>query len=438
MLGMRESESIALSEFYDLLESLPEVSSRILVTQTEPGGSGWTLQAAALTAVPSPSAPEWTFYNYGHIAFIADLVPGAKVAKWFSEGKGESAGLHFEVPELQEPLRTERLPSHARYRYFDGLWQPHTYYELYLKSHRFEPPRERPPLIQDGCPSFPALGAAVHKLLFDVELDRRSDWNFPSPPITLRISHTEAWIERVEQYPSSLIINVQGDAVKDVRLEITGSKSVLFDQKLSGSGDVHIDLPEGLPPWLWVLLSRKDRWLDLRDLNQYGSRSPWDNVIDVPADLATQVAGAIARGEGARTEFKEQIPYGSDKFLNVVAAFANGEGGMIVVGVVDRTGEIKGLTCDLDELKSRLTLMIRDKIFPEPKTRIESCEVNGRRLVAVIVEEGDTGPYGVGSDRRNLRYYVRRGATTPPASQDEIRAAARKGSTASNTTYADF
>jgi predicted HTH transcriptional regulator len=109
-----------------------------------------------------------------------------------------------------------------------------------------------------------------------------------------------------------------------------------------------------------------------------------------------------------------------------------------VVGVVDRTGEIKVVTGDLDGLKSRLTLMIRDKIFPELRTRIENCEVNGRRLVAIIVEEGDSGPYGVGSDRRNLRYYVRRGATTPPASQDEIRAAARKGSTASDTTYADF
>lgn len=435
---MRENESIDLPELTNLLESLPEVSLRMMMTQTEPGGSDWFLQAAALTVSPNTSTPEWTLYNYGSVSFIADAVPGAEIAKWLRERRGQSTGFKFEVPELQEPLRAERLPSHARYRYFNGLWEPHTYYELYLKSHRFEPPRERNPLIQDGCPSFPTLGAAVHKLLFDVELNRQSDWSFPSPPITIRIAHTEAWIERVEQYPSSLIINVQGDAVEGVRLEITGPKSVLFDKKLNGPGDVHVDFPEGLPKWLWVLLSRKARWLDLRDLNQYGSQSPWDNVIDVPTELSTQVAGAIARGEGERTEFKERIPYGNDKFLNVVAAFANGQGGMIVVGVVDRTGEIKGVTDDLDELKSRLTLMIRDKIFPEPRTRIESCEVNGQRLVAVIVEEGDSGPYGVGSDRRNLRYYVRRGATTPPASQDEIRAAARKGSTASDTTYTDF
>jgi hypothetical protein len=67
---MRESESIALSEFFGLLESLPEVFLRILITQTEPGDSSWTLQAAALTAAPNTSAPEWTFYNYGYIAFI--------------------------------------------------------------------------------------------------------------------------------------------------------------------------------------------------------------------------------------------------------------------------------------------------------------------------------------------------------------------------------
>jgi len=171
-----------------------------------------------------------------------------------------------------------------------------------------------------------------------------------------------------------------------------------------------------------VLLSRGSRWLDLRDLTQYGSRSPWDNVIDVQHDLATQVAGAIARGEGERTEFKEQIPYGKDDFVNVVAAFANGEGGMIIVGVVNRTGEIKGLTCDLDDLRDRLSQVIRSKVFPEPKTQIEKCELNGSKLLVIVVEQGQNKPYGVGSDSSKLTYYVRRTATTPPARQEDIRA----------------
>lgn len=422
LCGMRESDSYSLTEFADYLGSLPAVSARLFLTTAESEDRGWRLQAAVITVAPDVPACSWALHDYGHVAFAADSPSGAEVARWFVERQGEITGLRFEVPALQEQVRAERLPSHARYRHFDGPWQPHTHYELYSKESRFEPSDKRNPLIQDSCPSFPSLGDAVYKLLYDVELSSGSDRSLPSPPFVLRVAHTEAWIERVEQHPSSLIVNVQGNSVQGVRLEVTGSGGVRFDQKVTEPGDVRLEMPEGLPPRLWVLLSRGSRWLDLRDLTQYGSRSPWDNVIDVPPNLASQVAGAIARGEGERTEFKEQIPYGKDDFVNVVSAFANGEGGMIIVGVVNRTGEVKGLTCDLDGLRDRLSQVIRAKVFPEPKTRIERCELNGRKLLVIIVEEGESKPYGVGSDSSKLCYYVRRTATTPPARQEDIRA----------------
>jgi len=411
-----------LAEFADYLRSLPEVSVRLVLIKAEKEGAGWVMQAAAMKVAPDVTPAGWTLYDYGPTAFIAESVAGATIAEWFVERKGDLSGLQFEVPEFQEHVDAQRLPSHARYRFFGGVWQPHAHFELSPKSSRVEPPNERNPLIQDGCPSYPTLGEAAYHLLFNVELERGSDRRFPSPPFVLQVAHTEAWIERVEQHTSSLVINVQGDAVEGVRLEVTGSKGVRFDQKLSRPGDVRLEMPEGLPPRLWVLLSRGSRWLDLRDLTQYGSSSPWGNVIDVQADLATQVAGAIARGEGERTEFKEQIPYGKDDFVNVVAAFANGEGGMIIIGVVNRTGEVKGLTCDLGELRDRLSQKIRSNVYPEPKFKIESCELNGRKLLVILIEEGQSKPYGVGTDSSKLSYYVRRTATTPPARQEEIRA----------------
>lgn len=419
---MRESQSLSLTEFTNHLAKLPTVSVRLALTREEQQVNDLVLRAAALKVAPDTPAAAWTLYDYGHIAFVADSVTGSEIARWFIERKGEIAGLQFEVPEPQDHVHAERLPSHARYRYFDGLWQPHTHYELSPKDGRFKPPSERDPLIQDGCPSFPTLGEGVYNLLFDVELGSNSDRSFPSPPFVLRVAHTEAWIERIEQFPSSLIINVQGDVVEGARLEIAGSRGVRFDQRLLASGDIRLEMPEGLPPRLWVLLSRGTRWLDLRDLTQYGSSSSWDNVIDVQADLATQVAGAIARGEGERTEFKEQIPYVKDTFLNVVAAFANGEGGMIIIGVADRTGTIKGLTCDLGNERDRLSQKIRSNVYPEPKFKIESCELNGRKLLVILIEEGQSKPYGVGTDSSKLSYYVRRTATTPPARQEEIRA----------------
>jgi hypothetical protein len=235
-----------------------------MLGKAESEDMGWIMQAAEMTVAPDISANDWTLYNYGQVAFAADTQSGAEIARWFMERRGEIVGFQFEAPELQEQVRAERLPSHARYRHFDGLWQPHTYYELYPKGNRFEPPRERNPLIQDGCPSFPPLGDAVYTLLFDVELASGSDRSLPSPPFVLRVTHAEAWIERVEQYASSLIVNVQGHAVEGARLEVTGSQGARFDRKLSGSGEVNFEMPEGLPPRLWVLLSRGSRWLDFR------------------------------------------------------------------------------------------------------------------------------------------------------------------------------
>lgn len=408
-----------------MLRALPEVSLRLVVTKAAPENGTWMMQALALKVAPDTLLADWSFYDYGHIAFSAAHLPGHEIVKWLEEQKGHIAELNFEVPEVHDQVRAERLPSHARYRGFDGLWQPHSHFELSATSGRYEPARQRHPLIQDGCPSFPTLAVGAYKLLYD--LDAELDHSFPGSTVSLRIAHTEAWIERIEQYSSSLVINVQGDAVEGVRLEVTGSQGIRFDQKLREPGDVRLEFPDGLPKKLWLLLSRKDRWLDLRDLNQYGSSSPWENVIDVPPDFASQVAGAIARGEGEQTEFKEQLPHGDDKFLRVVAAFANGEGGMIIIGVVDSTGQIKGLTCDLDDLGNRINQMIRARVIPEPKIKIETCEIEGRKLLVVIVEKGEERPYGVGSDPTKLLFYVRRGATTPPARQDEIRAMVIKG-----------
>lgn len=429
---MRVDEKLSLQEFGDVLLRLAEVSVRAALTRTDSGG--WLMQSMVLTVAPDTPSVDWAVYDYGHIAFVAEQVLGSQIKHWLTNQGGEIAGFDFEIPELNEQIRSERLPSHARYRGFDGLWQPHTYYEAYGKFSRFEPPRERVPLVQEGCPSFPTLGVAVYKLLYD--LDKDPDNSFPNNAVSLSVAHTKAWIERVEQHPSSLVITVMGDNVEAVRLEVTGSRGIRFDEKLDGPGDFRFELPDGLPSRLWVLLSQENRWLDLRELNQYGSRSAWDNVLDVGADLATQVAGAIARGEGEQTEFKEQLPSGDDKFLRVVAAFANGDGGMILVGVADRTGEIKGLTSDPNDLRDRISQMVRDKVIPNPKVKIEVCDVSERKVLAIIVEKGEEPPYGVGSDPTKLRYHVRRGATTPLARQDEIRAMITR--TESRTDASDY
>lgn len=418
---MRSDEQLKLEQFLPVLQQQNEVSVRMVITKEE---DAWTTQGLVLTVAPDVSSPNWSCYDYGEIAFFAKQLGGAQIVEWFQSQSGELDGYRFTIPELNEQVRGERLPSHARYRGFDGLWQPHSKYELYFKFARQEPAQKRDPLVQDGCPSFPTVGVGVFKLLFD--RDANADHGFPNIGIVLRIAHTDAWIDGVELRSNSASVTIKGSNMAGTRLELTGSPNIRFDKKLAEPGSLEFPFPEGLPPKLWLLLSRGNRWLDLRDLNQYGTSSPWEDVITTPPDLATLVAGTIARGEGEQTEFKEIVPPQDQRMLKTVAAFANGRGGMIVLGVVNGTGEIKGLSCDIGREKDRIKQMIRSKVHPEPKTQVEHCEVQGKALIAITVDEGDEAPYGVGADPEHLTYHVRRGATTPHARQSEIRNAARK------------
>jgi len=63
--------------------------------------------------------------------------------------------------------------------------------------------------------------------------------------------------------------------------------------------------------------------------------------------------------------------------------------------------------------------MRRDPLVPEPPIRIESGEHDGKQVIAVYVERGTSPPYGV--DPAKTLYYVRRGATTFSARQEEVR-----------------
>lgn len=69
--------------------------------------------------------------------------------------------------------------------------------------------------------------------------------------------------------------------------------------------------------------------------------------------------------------------------------------------------------------------MIRDNVVPQPNLRIENCKLGGKQIIAAFIGEGNMPPYGI--DAAKPRFYVRRGATTFPANQAEVRALAKKG-----------
>lgn len=120
--------------------------------------------------------------------------------------------------------------------------------------------------------------------------------------------------------------------------------------------------------------------------------------------------------ETENIEFKARF---TDEIYKEVIAFANTDGGTIYVGI-DNEGNAIGLT-DIDNEYTRITNGIRDAIMPDVTMFVHST-LQDNKIVRITVSEGTNKPYYLRS--KGLKpsgVYVRQGASSVPASPDQIR-----------------
>lgn len=121
--------------------------------------------------------------------------------------------------------------------------------------------------------------------------------------------------------------------------------------------------------------------------------------------------------ENERCEFKSEY---TDNILKTIVAFANSEGGKLLIGV-DDNGKTVGLK-NIDECYTRVTNSIRDSISPDITMFIKYTVNENDKTIEVAVSEGTNKPYFLKSKgMRPEGVYVRQGATSAPASVDKIR-----------------
>lgn len=108
------------------------------------------------------------------------------------------------------------------------------------------------------------------------------------------------------------------------------------------------------------------------------------------------IEGYIASGESERIEFKTRLP-SDPSIARVLSAFANTNGGVLLVGVSDE-GEIIGLPHeDVNPTLDRLS-KITVGMLPLP-SRVGSVQVEGRNIVYASIEKGPVwyGPVATSS-----------------------------------------
>jgi hypothetical protein len=129
-------------------------------------------------------------------------------------------------------------------------------------------------------------------------------------------------------------------------------------------------------------------------------------------------------GESQNVEFKRglsddenRVGPAEDELLKSIAAFANTNDGVILLGI-DDVGHIKGLGLDFkgrDKLEQKIHQLIRTRIRPIPPVRVTFEEVRGLVIAKIEVGRGESPAYMMGGT-----IYVRNGSSDVQAQTEDV------------------
>ena len=98
-------------------------------------------------------------------------------------------------------------------------------------------------------------------------------------------------------------------------------------------------------------------------------------------------------GEATEYDKKEMLEEKEPRsWCKSVSAFANGIGGSLIFGIVDKTNEVIGLA-DAEGDSEKISRTLRDKMDPIPPFVLRFATVDGKKLIIVEVHPGAETPY---------------------------------------------
>lgn len=120
----------------------------------------------------------------------------------------------------------------------------------------------------------------------------------------------------------------------------------------------------------------------------------------------------ISNGENSYIEFKEEGIRAKDLAEEIVA-FANSEGGMILIGINDY-GNIVGVTDPL--IEEKIMNVCRNNCIPNIIPTFQSIIWEGKTIAIISISKGVNKPYFT----TDHKYYIRVGTTKRIASREEL------------------
>lgn len=276
------------------------------------------------------------------------------------------------------------------------------------------------PLSAAGKPYFPWLGAALAAEVFGIPPHQLQ--NYSGPLMIVALQDRRARISALTAGEDAVTASVESETdfnnLSLVAAWRANSGDAAWQQQaiaLSGPGDVEITTG-GTPSEMAVaLVSSTGDVVDQRGWNEQAGSAP-----DALTDVHALVQRWLGEGEGPTVEFKQDLKGEPARvsFAETVAAFANAEGGAVLVGVRDDS-TVAGYRPP--KAADQIANIARDLVIEPVYVEIREVPVSGTYVQVVIVAAGDPArkPY-----RCRGRVMVRANATTREATTFEIRALA--------------
>ncbi len=342
----------------------------------------WRL-ASLVASVGDPVQP--CYHRYDRVIIAAEeLTPRAAASRlrkgMVSRKVKAPKGVEFPV---QQQVTPQWIYSCDEYIYTRGGWP---YLVVSVSAGERSYLDLQPPLQSPGKPYFPSVTAALAEKVFGVsptEMQRGQ-----AAQVLVRIPDHRARIVAVDVHDDGVHVEVGSCKPAELvgfvlraawRQEPETIEWERYDYPLTQPETVILETG-GVPAEIVVaMVDAEGQEIDRRSWNEQFGRPTQE-----PGSLDAFVARWLTEGEHEQLEYKQTLKEASTRtsFAETVAAFANGAGGTVLVGVDDE-GRAVGYTAA--KARDQVANIVGELVEETPNLDVQEVEIDGRPLIVVMV-----------------------------------------------------
>jgi hypothetical protein len=367
--------------------------------------------------------------DYGVLVIHIEPVDPAEASRrlmsgWITGSQG-SAQSAFEVPRSNVYPHRRTTGRDRTYRSRSGWPEYILSYDIHTATTGLQL-RSIDHLIRPGLPSYANGLAAVAELIYRVPPDEPNIDQ--TGRIVVALPDTRGRLGDLTFAGHSVRVPVEGKLVGCV-LKATwreAPETVNWERHdYDATPGVLKIITGSLPAEMRLFLCDVDG--DLIDVRGWSGENG-DRPED-PQFGRTHVQRLLREGEHETVEYKHSLKEDETKrrFARTVAAFANADGGIVMVGV-DNEGRVVGW--HPAGLRDQVADLLRSHVRPFPPYAIRQVTVGRKPIQLVVVGAGQDRPY-----RADGVVVLRSHGTTRDAESDEIRAIVARGVAAPATFF---